>query len=397
MIFLKKIISDEKRNRWIKNLALLALILVCLVMIWFLFKNQISLIKEAIMAIVVPAVAALFISYLFEPLLALFTDKLRIRKPIAVALTVVIIVLGIGAAVTALIIFIYNQVTIFVNEQWPQLSESFKTTLSEKWPSGYNIIMNIIEDSSSEETISSLDLEKVWDFATKVFSGAGTFLIDVLLTIVFTVYFLYDKGKVFKGLIKIFPNKVRKHLVIIGPRSNEIIRSYFKGKIIAMAFLAVILSIGFFAIGLGGYGILFAIILACMDIIPIVGPFIGTAIPVLYALVFRDSLKFGIWTFVLVIIIDLVSQAIQEKVISPKIIGKQMKINSLLLLCSMLFFNKVLGVAGIILAIPICGIIKVVAEYIYEIYVDEHPEFLDEESKDNDLPIEEIDGNKENA
>ena len=90
-------------------------------------------------------------------------------------------------------------------------------------------------------------------------------------------------------------------------------------------------------------------------------------IPLLYSLTVPEGLLFGEWTFLAIIAVNFIGQGLQGGIIQPWIMGREVSLHPLLVLSSFIFFGALFGVTGIILAIPITGIIKVTFEYFYEI------------------------------
>lgn len=356
----KKIKIAEAKRKWYETFRLIAIILVCMVLVWSLFSGIIINVWQAAMTVVVPFLIALFISYLFEPLVNFLNEKCKFKRGIAVGVIVSLILIVLAVLFFVLTKFLLTQILNFVENDWPKIVEWFNAFIAEHdLQSIYDTIKKYIDIDGIKPIIVDF-----LSFGKSIYASVSGALINGFLTIIFLIYLLYDKTNIFKGAIKIFPKKVQKHLNIVGPKSNDIIHAYFRGKFISMIFLAIYFSIAFQIIDLGGYGILFAILLALLDIIPIVGPLVGTVIPMIFTFIFKDNYYLHIYTPIAVLGIDLIGQLIQEKVITPLIIGKQMKINSLLLLVSMLFFGSLLGLAGVILAIPICGVLKVTFEYL---------------------------------
>lgn len=368
---MKRIVSDEKKNNIKNNLIIILLILACMSLFYYLFHTAVGKVFDAAMAVFVPALVALFISYICEPFYMMLVNKCHLKKPIAVGITAILLVALIVVIFGFVGKFVYDQTINFINKDWPNILNWIDAWAKDN---GYGGVEKIIADlrsgaidfiGKSETTMSVLAIVKA------ILFGLKNFIVNIALTFIFFLYFLYSRGKIFKGIIKILPARIRGHVYIICSRSDDVIHSFVKGKFVAILFLIIYFIVGFEVIGLKGVGIIFAIILGLLDIIPIVGPIVGTAFPMFYTFILKADFWPGIWTPFLVLGIVLLGQFLQEKVISPNVIGKQMNINSLLLLASMVFFSSLFGVLGIILAIPICGIIKVVYTYLKEtLFVD---------------------------
>jgi len=93
-----------------------------------------------------------------------------------------------------------------------------------------------------------------------------------------------------------------------------------------------------------------------LTIIPYVGIFIGALLPALFALLTKDS----IWYTVGVIGIFSFVQFLEGNFITPRITGSKVSINALAAIVALLIGGKILGIAGMILAVPITGVLKVI-------------------------------------
>src|SRR5690606_21676847 len=103
----------------------------------------------------------------------------------------------------------------------------------------------------------------------------------------------------------------------------------------------------------------FGILSGILTIIPYVGIFIGAALPTLMALITKDSA----WYAVGVIGVFAVVQFLEGNFITPRVTGSKVSINALAAIIALLLGGKMLGIAGMILAVPAIGILKIVLSY----------------------------------
>ena len=95
-----------------------------------------------------------------------------------------------------------------------------------------------------------------------------------------------------------------------------------------------------------------------MNIIPYFGPIFG-AVPIIIV-AFLDSVNKGIWVSILLLLL----QQIEGNILSPKITGESTDIHPLVVIIILLIGEKLGGFTGMILAVPIGVIIKVIYEDI---------------------------------
>lgn len=129
--------------------------------------------------------------------------------------------------------------------------------------------------------------------------------------------------------------------------------------------MSVIFVLIFFLLGFGARSLLFGFLLGILDIIPYIGPVIGTLLPVLNTLT-DETIAFGDFAPLAVVIIVVVVNFFQSNALQPYLMGRETKMHPLLVLSSLIFFGYLFGVIGIILAIPLTGTIKTSLEYYRE-------------------------------
>lgn len=134
---------------------------------------------------------------------------------------------------------------------------------------------------------------------------------------------------------------------------KNVIQNYVNGLFVVILILAVLNSVGLLLLGIQ-YAIFFGIFSAILTVIPYLGNLIGGLIPFLVALVTKDSA----WYAFGVVALYSVIQFLEGNFITPKIMGSQVAINPLAALLSLIIGGQILGLAGVILAIPAIGILK---------------------------------------
>jgi predicted PurR-regulated permease PerM len=134
-------------------------------------------------------------------------------------------------------------------------------------------------------------------------------------------------------------------------------------------FVTVILTIGFLICGLD-YGITLAIIAGLMNFLV---PSFGALIAMIPALIIA-ALQ-GPWTLLWVAVIFFIQQHLESHLVSPLVLGNQLKIHPLTILILLLWAEKVFGFVGLVLVIPIYAAIKVVVQHVFKHYTDNNPNY----------------------
>jgi predicted PurR-regulated permease PerM len=141
----------------------------------------------------------------------------------------------------------------------------------------------------------------------------------------------------------------------IAKEVTEMAQNYISGLILVIAIIAILNTTGLLILGIK-YAVFLGILSALLTIIPYIGIVLGSILPILVALLTKDSLLYAAG----VIAIFGLVQFLEGNFITPKIIGSKVNVNPLSAIIALIVGGAVWGIAGMILAIPILGIIQII-------------------------------------
>ncbi|MDQ3100132.1 MAG: AI-2E family transporter [Bacteroidota bacterium] len=136
-------------------------------------------------------------------------------------------------------------------------------------------------------------------------------------------------------------------------------RKYLRGVLIVIMILGVLNSIGFLLLGLK-YAILLGFAIAFLNIIPYIGVLIGSLLPMIIALLTKDSMMYVLGALG----VCLITQFLENNFITPYVVGSSVSLNPLASLIALLAAGMLWGVVGMVLAIPITGMLKIICDAI---------------------------------
>jgi putative heme transporter len=139
---------------------------------------------------------------------------------------------------------------------------------------------------------------------------------------------------------------------------ENVIQGYISGLLLVTLIIAALNTIGLLILGID-HAIFFGVLSGVLTIIPYVGIFIGALFPVLMALITKDSYLYAVG----VVIVFTIVQFLEGNFITPRITGSKVSINALAAIIALLIGGKILGIAGMILAVPAIGVIKIILSY----------------------------------
>lgn len=295
--------------------------------------------------IIVPMMIAGILTIVLMPIV----KRLERKMSTPVAITLVLLSTLILFAVVG--VLIANQLASLLNDL-PDLETKFNSWVDQI----SNSLRSELGMSVKEQNqLLKNSLTSIGRYATALFS-ATTNLISLLVQIpIYIFLFLIYRDRFtafFMSLLSDQEEMVWKKEV------ENVVQGYISGLLLVTIIVAILNSVGLLLLGID-HAIFFGILSGILTIIPYVGIFIGASIPVVMALLTRDSL----WYPTGVIIIFSIVQFLEGNFITPRITGSKVSINALAAVIALLIGGKILGIAGMILAVPALGIIRIMLSY----------------------------------
>ncbi len=304
--------------------------------------------------IIVPLIFGTIIAMVLHPIVRFF-----VRKKMNRILAIVITLLLSFTLIIAFGLFFYSQVSRF-GESWPLLVEKITSLLNEtiQWVPGYF-------DISADEVNSWLadTKNKLLDSSSSVIGqtliSAGNAMIAIFLVPVYIFMILYYQPLLLEFIQRLFGGNKRNNVGVIVSQTKSVVQRYLVGLFIETILVALLNSVGLLILGID-YAILIGVLGALLNLIPYIGGLIAVAMPMMIALVTKDSPWFALYVMAVYYFIQL----IDNSYIVPKIVASKVKINALVSIVSVLAGGALWGVAGMFLSIPITAIIKVICDHV---------------------------------
>lgn len=191
-----------------------------------------------------------------------------------------------------------------------------------------------------------------------ILSGIGGNIWNIILIIFYMFFLLHYRDLVFTFFARKYTDP--KKLIAVRNQfhqSNEIVRSYLYGLLLLTLVSGVMNYIVFLLFGLK-FALFFGIFLAVLNLIPFIGNPIGLLTIFIYAAITHDTL----FTPLMIIATMFVVNFLQDNLVRTWLMGDKMKLNAFAIFVSIIIGGMIWGVSGMILFIPITGIIKIVLE-----------------------------------
>jgi len=197
-----------------------------------------------------------------------------------------------------------------------------------------------------------------WKMLEGVVSGAGSVVVWVLNVILFPIFFFYlvlDYPNIKPTIMNFVPMNIRPKFKSYMAKFDDILSGFIRGQLIVCSCLAAMYSTGLAISGVE-FGVLIGISCGYLSFIPYLGAIAVVAISVLVSL--ANSAGFEIYLGIAITI--AIVQSLESFYLTPRLVGNKVGLNSLLTILALIAGANVAGFWGILLAIPIAGMLRVI-------------------------------------
>ncbi|WP_044641033.1 AI-2E family transporter [Risungbinella massiliensis] len=306
-----------------------------------------------------PFLLAGVLFYLFRPVV-MWLHRFKIPKQLSIILiyllfTGIVVLLGflIGPPLT-------EQVERLVEnfpDMWRLAETRFQELSKNPW-----VTQNVNWDELSNYVVDYLQ-NSYQQIGTNIasFFGVLTDIVVVFVTVPFILYYMLSEGhKAPAYFLKFFPEREqREQGSKILHDLDHALSSYIKGQVLVSIFVGVLVYIGYLIIGIE-YPLILALVSMFTNIIPFIGPLIGTVPALIVGLISEQP-----FMAVKVLIVALVAQQLEGNVVSPLVMGKNLNIHPLTIILILLVAGSLGGFLGLLLGVPVYAVAKVVISHIY--------------------------------
>ena len=315
-----------------------------------------------------PFLAAFILAYALRPV-CLWLERHRIPRALA-ALLSMLIGLGLIFFVFSLLISLLKYEIPLIKSQLPEWIANTQTWLGPKLA---ELHMNI-DWSTLKANVTHKITEHINDNAdalmnstinTVLVSGSSVIagFVNAVLIIFVMFYLLIDWDHFFALIKKIVPVRAQDTVYHLAMHTDGLLSQYLRGMLIVISIMSIFYSAGLSLIGVKGAAAL-GVFTAIMIVIPYVGITIGLTLSTLSAL-----LQFGPGTEILgVLVLFGLGQFIEGFFLTPRLVGERIGLHPVGVLFALLFFGKLFGFFGVLLALPISAVTMVLVQYAWSQY-----------------------------
>ncbi len=202
--------------------------------------------------------------------------------------------------------------------------------------------------------LGSAFLSNVWSITRNLGGAVASSVSDVFTSLVCCFYMLFCKNSILSQcgtfFSAVFPDRLYRRARALFDTANEVFSKYISGRVIESAVLIVLCLIGLLLSGIP-YAPLLSMIVGVSNLIPFLGPLIGT-VPCLLLLVVIDPVK-ALWFLIFIIAL----QQLDNNVISPRIVGTSVGLPAFWSMAAVLLGARLCGASGAFLSVPCAAVL----------------------------------------
>jgi predicted PurR-regulated permease PerM len=224
---------------------------------------------------------------------------------------------------------------------------------------GHKLVRQIREKDVGKYT------DKVVNFVEGAAISIGKLLFAAIVILVVSIYMLLDFPRLQRALDRRFPPHGGSEPLLL--RMEHALASYVRGQVLVSLIIGTSAGVGLWLLGVLGwlpggqkYALLFGAWVAITELIPYVGPWLGSIPPFVYALVVHPLA--AIW----VALLFLGIHQVEGHIVVPNVMGSALRLHPLLVIFGLLSGGEIYGLPGALVALPLLAALRAMWEFFSE-------------------------------
>jgi predicted PurR-regulated permease PerM len=323
---------------------------------------------------------AAVLSFIGQPLVHFF-DKMHIKRirlphPVCALLSLVVIVLVFLGLLAIFVPLILNQAETISRIDVNRLAENLQGPL--QWLDSRLHTFAVIPDGQTMQDFivfkakSLVNLGSVGTAVGGIFSAAGNLFVGLFSILFIAFFFLKDENMFEEGLFLLVPLKYHTATHHVITDSKNLLKRYFIGVMLEVLGVMLLIAFGLWIFGVEN-ALLIGFFGGIMNIIPYLGPIIGTLIALTLGV--TSTLSSGAYNELFPLLIKIAgvqlgANFIDNNILVPLIYSKSVKSHPLEIFFVIIMGGSLAGLLGMLLAVPVYTVLRVIAkEFLHQFRV----------------------------
>lgn len=296
-------------------------------------------------------VIAALLAYVLDPIVGTFESRGMHR----------------GLSALIVLVLILAMLSLFAVHVMPEIIEELKAVSSGVSAGKAADLVHRIE-TSIEENLSFLgisDMDIIGKFqqyskqAAKLVYG---YLLDAMaiftnmLLIIFVMFFFLKDGREFiRGFLSLIPNRYFELGISLIHKTDRQLGSYIRGQFLDSAIIGGLTAIALWYLDIK-YFILLGVVLGISNMVPVLGPIVGSIPAIVMALVQTGNIQIAIYVTAAMFTIQLIDNFL----VKPIVVARSVSLHPVIVILAVITGGKLFGIMGMILSVPAVGIVKLI-------------------------------------
>ncbi len=312
--------------------------------------------------VLLPFFVACLLAYIIHPLVRFNKRWMHCKgNVLPVVVTLLMVVAVISAALYVLLPYIYDETSRMV----AMLGEYTSKRLDVKYLPP-EVVEFLRQHVDVNEIVNLLSKEQWMKLVGDVFKETWLFvgatanvimnILSWFIAVIYLIFILIDYEKVSKGFSRAIPHRYRSGVLDVVNDVKRAMNMYFRGQALIALIVGILFAIGFSIVGFP-MAVALGLFIGLLNLVPYLQLI---SIPIAFFLCLVDAVATGSNFWVLcgwTSVVYCVVQAFQDIYLTPRIMGKYMAINPVLILLSLSVWGALLGFVGLIIALPLTALL----------------------------------------
>lgn len=316
--------------------------------------------------ILFPVIVAVILTFILNPLVEYFVRKgcyplkKKISRTTAVLLTFLVAAGVIALLLTFIILPFAHEFERFVSSL-PNYMKQTQELILQLQQSARQLELpasaqNLINEGMSDAAGFSVDVGRRFLAGT---IGVASRIIDLVVVPVLTFYFLKDWLIIREAFVNLASPGQRARVRRIIEDIGTVISGYIRGQVAVSAIIGLLVFLGMYFFEIN-YALTIGLIAALTEFVPIIGPIIGAIPALLIALLVSPATAAKVALFYIFV------HQLENHIIMPKVMGRSIDLHPVTVILAFLVGAQLFGLAGMILAVPVAAILKVLFYHLWQ-------------------------------
>ena len=304
---------------------------------------------------IVSVLVLLFLGILLAESIRPIANKLQTWKiPRGVAVMIVYLLLAL--VFTGLGLILVPPLVVQVGAV-DDISSDVIDWVQETVPPLYQVSVNLGFDDQVRElgsTLTTTITQFIGTLAVVPFQILG-FLFGIVSVFVIGFFWMSATEKFNRSVIALLPPKRATEVRSLAAELSQRAGGWVRGQVILMVFIGIVTFVGLFVLGVP-YPLALATWASLMEIIPIIGPFLGAIPAILVALALKSP-----WIALATAILYVIVQQLENNILVPKVMERAVGLHPIMVMVGVLAGGVLYGILGIVIAVPLVAAMQVLA------------------------------------